>query len=60
MTTEYLNGFMLLVFQTMEKMNKEERLFLLRSVKAARNVMDLKYPLGKVEKDDGPKDVQPQ
>lgn len=49
MDTNAINGFMLLTYQTLEKMNREERRFFIKSIKEARRILDFNYPEGKPE-----------
>lgn len=49
METEALNGFMLMAYKMLEKMNREERRFFAKSIKEAKKFLDLNYPEGKPE-----------
>ena len=46
-TPEEANGFLAVVYETMERMTKTDRKWFLKAVKMARNQMDFNYPNGK-------------
>lgn len=46
-TPQEANGFLAVVYETMERMTTKDRIWFLKAIKMAKKSMDINYPNGK-------------
>jgi hypothetical protein len=46
-TPQEANGFLAVVYETMERMTTKDRIWFLKAIKMAKKSMDINYPMGK-------------